>query len=77
MHDFCMTIPYVGIAAVSGLLAFAFGTPAVGLQLAAVAAVVGLCSVLSLKAWKAGGSSTAYTLVSAGKNPRQKYCHMF
>lgn len=61
-----MTIPYGAIAAVSGLLAFAFKAPAVGLQLAAVAAVVALCSVFSLKSWKAGGGSTAYTLVSAG-----------
>jgi hypothetical protein len=67
LHDFCMTIPYGGIAALSGLLAFAFKAPAVGLQLAAVAAVVALCSILSLKSWKAGGSSTAYTLVSAGE----------
>lgn len=66
LHDFCMTIPYGAMAALSGVLAFAFKAPAVGLQLAAVAAVVALCSVLSLKSWKAGGSSAGYTLVSAG-----------
>jgi hypothetical protein len=73
LHDFCMTIPYGGIAALSGLLAFAFKAPAVGLQLAAVAAVVALCSILSLKSWKAGGSSTAYTLVSAGTFPMRTH----
>jgi hypothetical protein len=55
------------MAALSGVLAFAFKAPAVGLQLAGVAAVVALCSVLSLKSWKAGGSSAGYTLVSAGE----------
>lgn len=67
LHDFCMSLPYAALAAVSAVLAVAFKASTVGLQLGAVAAVVAACSVMSLKAWKRGGSSTPYTLVSAGR----------
>lgn len=66
LHDFCMTIPYGAIALFSGLVALVFKAPAVGVQLAGAGGVVSICSVLSLKSWKAGGGSTLYTLTSAG-----------
>jgi hypothetical protein len=62
-----MTIPYGAIALLSGLVALVFKAPAVGVQLAGAGGVVSLCSVLSLKSWKAGGGSTPYTLISAGE----------
>jgi hypothetical protein len=61
-----MTIPYGGIALLSGVLALVFKAPAVGLQLVGAGAVISLCSVLSIKAWKGRSSSTPYTLVCAG-----------
>lgn len=72
LHDFCMTIPYGGIALVSGLVAFVFKATTAGMQLSGAGAVISLCSVLSLKTWKTGGSSTPYTLLSGGK---QLVCH--
>jgi hypothetical protein len=61
-----MTIPYGGIALLSGVLALVFKAQAVGLQLLGAGAVISLCSVLSIKAWKGRSSSTPYTLVCAG-----------
>jgi hypothetical protein len=61
-----MTIPYCGIALLSGVLALVFKAPAVGLQLVGAGAVISLCSVLSIKAWKGRSSSTPYTMVCAG-----------
>lgn len=66
LHDFCMTIPYSAGALVCALVAAVVKVPAVGVLLAGAGAIIALCSVLSLKTWKAGGSSTPYTLVSAG-----------
>lgn len=66
LHDFCMTIPYGGIALLSGLVALVFKAQGVGLQLLGAGAVISLCSVLSVKSWKAGGGSVPFTLVSAG-----------
>lgn len=61
-----MTIPYGGIALLSGVLALVFKAPAVGLQLVGAGVVISLCSLLSIKAWKGRSSSTPYTLVCAG-----------
>ncbi|WIA13385.1 hypothetical protein OEZ85_006965 [Tetradesmus obliquus] len=68
LHDFCMTIPYGGIALLSGVLALVFKAPAVGLQLVGAGVVISLCSLLSIKAWKGRSSSTPYTLVCAGSS---------
>eukprot|EP00882_Tetradesmus_deserticola_P008934 GHRQ01009424.1.p1 GENE.GHRQ01009424.1~~GHRQ01009424.1.p1 ORF type:complete len:179 (+),score=16.12 GHRQ01009424.1:127-663(+) len=68
LHDFCMTIPYGGVALLSGVLALVFKAPAVGLHLVGAGMVISLCSVLSIKAWKASSSSTPYTFVCAGSS---------
>lgn len=66
LHDFCMSIPYGAIAVFAGVALYVLGLT----DLAGVAVVSGgtcaMASVLSLKEWKAGGSSTTYTLTSAG-----------
>lgn len=67
LHDFCMTIPYGGIAMLSGLVAFVFKASSVGTQLAGAGAVVSLASVLSLRSWRSGGATAPYTLVSGGE----------
>lgn len=61
-----MTIPYGGIALLSGVLALVFKAPAVGLHLVGAGMVISLCSVLSIKAWKGSSSSTPYTFICAG-----------
>eukprot|EP00879_Flechtneria_rotunda_P033307 GHRR01036875.1.p1 GENE.GHRR01036875.1~~GHRR01036875.1.p1 ORF type:complete len:212 (+),score=37.46 GHRR01036875.1:295-930(+) len=66
LHDFCMTIPYGGIALLSGVVAALFKAQTMGLQLLGAGVVICLSSVFSLRTWKAGGRSTLYTLVSAG-----------
>jgi hypothetical protein len=70
LHDFCMSIPYGSIAAAGGLVSLLFGAGALGWQVAAAGAAVLAASVLSLKTWKAGGSSLPFTLASAGARAR-------
>ncbi|KAI8469018.1 MAG: hypothetical protein J3K34DRAFT_470342 [Monoraphidium minutum] len=64
LHDFCMTLPYGALAAAGGLASLLLGAQAAGWQVAGAGAAVLLASALSLKAWRAGGSSLPYTLVS-------------
>jgi hypothetical protein len=66
LHDFCMCIPYGGITAVAGVAMLVLGAQQLGMQLAAAGAAVVAASVLSLRTWKAGGSSTPFTLASTG-----------
>jgi hypothetical protein len=66
LHDFCMTIPYGALVAAGGLVSLFFGASSLGMQVAGAGAVVCASSVCSLKSWKAGGSSTLFTLASAG-----------
>ena len=66
LHDFCMTIPYGSIASAGGLVSLLFGAQALGWQVAGAGAAVLLCSVMSLKAWRSGGTHLPYTLLSAG-----------
>lgn len=66
MHDFCMTIPYGAITAAAGLVSLLFGARTLGVQVAAAGLAVCIASVMSLRTWKAGGSSQPYTLLSGG-----------
>jgi hypothetical protein len=66
LHDFCMTIPYSAIALVSAVIAVVLKAPSAGMQLAGAGAAVALCSVLSLRAWRRGGSAVPFTLASTG-----------
>lgn len=65
LHDFCMNIPYGAFMIAAGLLACIFVQGAVkfGLVAAGVGALEVALSSLSLKAWKAGGSNTVFTVV--------------
>ncbi|KAF8058107.1 FAX1 [Scenedesmus sp. PABB004] len=66
LHDFCMTIPYGGLALLSGVLAMALKASGVGLLLLGAGALISAASVLSLRSWKGGGGSAPYTLACAG-----------
>jgi hypothetical protein len=71
-----MAIPYGGVAAAGGLVSLLFGAGTLGWQVAAAGAAVLLAAVLSLKAWKAGGSSLPFTVVSGGEEqPRTSVAH--
>jgi hypothetical protein len=61
-----MALPYGAIAAAGGLGSLFFGAAALGWQVAGAGAAVLASAALSLRAWKGGGSSLPYTLVSAG-----------
>lgn len=73
LHDFCMSIPYGAVAIVAGLALFALGHT----NMASVATVTGgtvaMASVLSLKEWKAGGSSSTYALTTASASAATAY----
>lgn len=66
LHDFCMTIPFGIACVVAGVAIVALGAQTIGMQLLSAGAATAMCSILSLQAWKKGGSSTLYTAVSAG-----------
>eukprot|EP00195_Chlamydomonas_chlamydogama_P016424 CAMPEP_0202902088 /NCGR_PEP_ID=MMETSP1392-20130828/16273_1 /ASSEMBLY_ACC=CAM_ASM_000868 /TAXON_ID=225041 /ORGANISM="Chlamydomonas chlamydogama, Strain SAG 11-48b" /LENGTH=112 /DNA_ID=CAMNT_0049588791 /DNA_START=302 /DNA_END=640 /DNA_ORIENTATION=+ len=61
-----MSIPYGAIALVAGAVLFFMGLKDVAPAVAACGLVTSGSSVLSLKQWRQGASSTLYTLVSAG-----------
>jgi hypothetical protein len=66
-----MTIPYSALTLLGSVLtAFLLGAAAksLALPLAAAGAVTAGCSVLSLKQWRKGQSTTLSTLLSAGKH---------
>lgn len=67
LHDFCMTIPFGIACVVAGVAIVALGSQTIGMQLLSAGAATAMCSILSLQAWKKGGSSTLYTAVSAGE----------
>lgn len=64
LHDFCMCIPYGMLVASGGVVAAALGTGTAALAVAAAGLVEILLSVMSLKAWRQGSSSTVYTILS-------------
>jgi len=61
-----MTIPYGALVTAGGLVSLFFGASTAGMQVAGAGAVVAASSICSLKSWKAGGTSTLFTLASAG-----------
>lgn len=65
LHDFCMQIPYGGIMVLSGLILGVKGPLAAGVLLSLTGMGILMCARASLRAWKIGRSSTAYTLLSA------------
>ncbi|MEW5318252.1 MAG: hypothetical protein WDW38_009487 [Sanguina aurantia] len=65
LHDFCMTIPFGAATVIVGIAVAVLGAQTIGMQLLSAGAATAMCSVLSLQAWKKGGSSTLYTTVSA------------
>jgi len=65
LHDFCMAIPYGALALVGGLIVLASGGGSLGGGLAAGGAIVCAMAAMSLRAWRAGTSSTPFTLIAA------------
>jgi hypothetical protein len=64
LHDFCMQIPYGMFIVLSGIVLGFRGPLAAGVLLGLVGMAVLLCARASLKAWKLGRPSTAYTVMS-------------
>lgn len=61
-----MSIPYGAISIIAGVILCVLGATTLGGTAAIAGATIVAASVLSLKEWKAGQSSTFYTLTSAG-----------
>ena len=65
-----MSIPYGAIAIVAGLVLFALGHTNIASVATVAGGTVAMASVLSLKEWKAGGSSSTYALTTACESSR-------
>jgi len=66
LHDFCMTIPYGILIAITGLFGCVGGYGNLAVFAAFAGSVICLSSFFSLRAWREGQSNARYTVASAG-----------
>ncbi|KAK9796308.1 hypothetical protein WJX73_000813 [Symbiochloris irregularis] len=66
LHDFCMSIPYGTVVAVTGVVAWATGSTTPGVALLSAGVLVCGFAALSLQCYQAGKKSTPFTVASAG-----------
>lgn len=67
VHDFCMSIPFGSIVLAAGIVSLLFGSGRQGLAFALAGIGILVAAFFSLVQWRAQRPSTAFTLVSAGK----------
>ncbi len=66
LHDFCMSLPYSGLAAAAAVALAVMGATQAAVQVAMGTAIVAVTAVLSLKQWKVDKSSAPLTLITGG-----------
>ena len=66
LHDFCMSLPYSGLAAAAAVALAVMGATQAAIQVAIGTAIVAVTAVLSLKQWKVDKSSAPLTLITGG-----------
>ena len=67
LHDFCMSIPFGSVVLAAGVVSLLFGSGKQGLAFALAGTGILAASFFSLVQWRAQRPSTAFTLLSAGK----------